>query len=342
MPTIGDVARVAEVSKATVSRVLNGIQVRQETRLKVLEAIDKLQYRPNAQARGLPLGRTNVIGVIVPEILRDFYSSIVSGVMEILDPLNYSMILSQTGNRKGKEVEYANLLRERRVDGLLVVTPREVDARFVTRLVVDDRFPVVLIDGFVGNAPVSSVMVDNFRGAKAVTQHLLELGHRRIDFVMGLSETRESHDRLEGYRRALEKYGVDFDPSYVWNGDYSRESGKESGRRILALPSSRRPTAIFAANDSMAVGIVEAMEEAKVKIPEQIALAGYDDVELAVTVRPRLTTVRQPLRDMGRFGARKLINVINGEEPEATRMMLPLELVVRESSGGTPGTYHIS
>lgn len=342
MPTIGDVARVAEVSKATVSRVLNGIQVRQETRLKVLEAIDQLQYRPNAQARGLPLGRTNVIGVIVPEILRNFYSSIVSGVMEILDPLDYSMILSQTGNRKGKEVEYANLLRERRVDGLLVVTPREVDARFVTRLVVDDHFPVVLIDGFVGSAPVSSVMVDNFRGAKAVTQHLLELGHRRIGFVMGLSETRESHDRLEGYRRALEKYGVDFDPSYVWKGDYSWESGKESGRRILALPSSRRPTAIFAANDSMAVGIVEAMEEAKVKIPEQIALAGYDDVELAVTVRPRLTTVRQPLRDMGRFGARKLINVINGEEPEATRIMLPLELVVRESSGGTPGTYHIS
>ncbi|MGE5575881.1 MAG: LacI family DNA-binding transcriptional regulator [Syntrophothermus sp.] len=342
MPTIGDVAREAKVSKATVSRVLNGIQVRHETHRRVLEAIEKLKYRPNAQARGLPLGRTYVIGMIVPEINRDFYSAIVAGVMEILDPLNYSMILYETGNRKGKEVEYANLLRERRVDGLIVVTPREVDGRFVTDLVVNDHFPVVLVDGFVKNAPVSSVMVDNFRGAKAVTQHFLELGHRRIGFIMGLSETRESHDRFEGYRRALEKFHVEFNPAYVWHGDYSRESGKAAAGQILALPQSKRPTAIFVANDSMAVGVVEALEEADIKIPSQMALAGYDDVELAITVRPRLTTVRQPLRDMGRFGARKLINLINGEEPEATRIVLPLELVVRESSGGTAGTYHIA
>lgn len=342
MPTIGDVAREASVSKATVSRVLNGNQVRRETRRRVLEAMDKLRYRPNAQARGLPLGRTSVIGVIIPGIGRDFYNVVVSGILEVLDPLDYSMILLETKDCKGKEVKYANLLRERRVDGMIVVTPREVDGRFVTELVINDHFPVVLVDGFVENAPVSSVMVDNFRGAKAVTEHFLEIGHRRIGFIMGLTETRESHDRLEGYRRALEKYHVAFDPAFVWHGDYSRESGKVAAEQILSLPESMRPTAIFAANDSMAVGVVEAMEEAKIQIPSRVALAGFDDVELAVTVRPRLTTVRQPLREMGRFGARKLISVINGEEPEATRIMLPLELVVRESSGGAPGTFHIA
>lgn len=328
LATIIDVAVEAKVSKATVSRVLNNNEeVSEEMRSRVLRAMRKLNFQPNAQARSLSLKRSNLVGAIIPEIRRPFYGEIIDGVEETLANAGYHLVICSTHNRPGNEVNSARLLRERRADGLLVVTPREYDPN-VWHDLLAENFPLMMIDGGV-SADVSSVVVDNYEGSLAATRHLVGLGHRRIGILTGLN-TPECRERLRGYREALDEAGISFDPALLVSGDYLEASGATAMERLLEL--SGRPTAVFATSDLMAIGALQTLRRHGLSVPGDISLAGFDDIEPARWLSPSLTTVKQPLRQMGEIGARKLLKILSGEEPEVTRIVLRCELVVREST----------
>lgn len=335
MANISDVAREAGVSKSTVSRVINCNNiVSEEMRVRVTRAMKKLDFQPNAQARSLSLKRNNFIGVIVPEIRRPFYGEIIDGIEETLVNAGYYLALCSTHNQPGHELNLARLMRERRVDGLIIVTPRELDSKTLQNLAAE-KFPVTLIDG-TAKALVSSVIIDNYEGARTAVRHLIKLGHRRIGLIAGL-DTPECRERLRGYREALETANIAFDPSLVVRGDYLEESGASATEKLLSLHG--RPSAVFATSDLMAIGALRTMRSYGLQVPDDISLVGFDDIEPARWVSPMLTTIRQPLRQMGEIGAKKMLKILNGEEPEITRIVLSGELIERESSAPAPPAF---
>lgn len=334
--TINEVARVAGVSKATVSRVINSRPVSEESRRRVVEAIRRLDFQPNAQARGLPLGRSRMVGVIIPVIANLFFARIIHGIEEVLSEQGYAMVLMSTNHEPDRELALVRAVTQRRVDGVLLITPRQTDDRTLDQYIVQSGSHLVLIDAESHSGDVSSVVVDNRSGGRMATQHLLDLGHRRIAAITGRPDAPETQERLEGYRAALAEARVPSRPEWIATGDYSPESGAAAAERLLALPPDLRPTAIFAFNDLMAEAVLSVLEEKGVRVPGDISVVGYDDLVVASLSRPRLTSVHQPLEQLGRIGARKLLKVISGEEPEPLRIVLPVQLVIRESSGPPP------
>lgn len=327
MANISDVAREAGVSKASVSRVINDCSVvSEDIRSRVLRAMRDLRYQPNAQARSLTLKRSNLIGVIVPEIRRPFYGEIVDGIEDTLTGAGYYLALCATHNRPGHEVSIARMLRESRVDGLLVVTPREFNPG-VWETLLAESLPIAMIDGSVSGR-FSSVVVDNYEGGLLATKHLIGLGHRRIALIAGL-DTPECRERLRGYREALQEAGLTADPDLIVHGDYLEASGAKAAERLIQL--KERPTAIFATSDLMAIGALQALRHYGLNVPGDVSLIGFDDIEPVRWLSPALTTVKQPLRPMGEVGARKILKVISGEETEVAKIMLHCELAVRES-----------
>lgn len=351
MATISDVAAVAGVSKATVSRVLNGLPVRRETYDKVQRAMDRLGYHPNAQARGLTLKRANTVGVLVPEFDSPFYGPILDGVHAALAKWGYQMLVSCVGQNITRKVTYVQLLRERKIDGALILTPREVDVEPI-RTLAGDRFPVVLIDGMI-DAPVSSVVIDNFDGSVQATRHLITRGHSRIALLSGPVDLPESQERVRGYSCAMQEAGLE--PHVLHASGYSAESGVAVASQLLAACSGSQaaqdptvatrpglPTALFCASDSMAIGVMQALYDAGIRVPDDVSIVGFDDVRDASLVRPALTTVRQPMQDMGAAGAAKLLRLISGEETGVMKLVLRTELVVRQSSGSPRQTARLS
>ncbi|MGE5528149.1 MAG: LacI family DNA-binding transcriptional regulator [Patescibacteria group bacterium] len=325
MATIFEVARLAGVSKSTVSRVLNGGPVSDGARLRVQAAIRQLRFKPNAQARGLSLRRNHLVGVVVPEIGRLFYGAILEGISAALTELGFEMILCSTRNQKGRETALTKLLSSKRVDGLLLVTPREINWRPND---LPGELPVVVVDG--ESVRFSSFCADNFGGGYAAAGHLIRLGHRRIGVLAGL-DTVECRQRLDGYRQALREHDCPYERELIRSGDYLFESGVRGMNELLAL--RQPPTAVFATSDLMAVGALKALQGRGLRVPEDMALIGFDDIEAAQWTTPTLSTVRQPLRQLGELGARKVARQIMGREPELTRTTLGCELVVRESCG---------
>lgn len=323
-----EVAERAGVAKSTVSRVLNGASASLETKRRVEAVVKQLNFRPNAQARGLSLRRSHLIGVVVPEIARPFYGEILAGIESALAAEGYDMVLCSTNNSKGRELILTKLLGGKRVDGLIVVTPRDISSGRIKQLQNDRDFPVVLVDG--SSARYSSVSVDSFAGAYAATEHLLRLGHRRVGLIAGL-ETEECRERVRGYTEALKKFGCPFDRDLLRPGDYLFESGGRAMAELLSLPEP--PTAVFAASDLMAIGALKTLEGRGLAVPGDIALVGFDDIEAARWTTPTLTTVRQPMRRLGELGGAKIIRLVTGREPELTRTQLGCELVIRESCG---------
>ncbi len=332
--TIADVARIAGVSKATVSRVINNHSVRSTTRSKVLHAMRQLDYEPNAHARGLTSGKSSVIGVIVPGIANQFYGAIVDGVQAALDSRGYHMIVTSTGHtaNQGREWAAAKMLKEKRADGVLVVTPRALSPDNFMHL-LKSSFPLVVADGH--SDALSGVMVDNFEGAVKAVKHLTDLGHRKIAMVTGIPGAKENLQRLSGYRDALEGSGIEFRRDLVIPGNYAYQSGVAAAKKLVEMGKGM-PTAIFAANDYMAMGVINHLSVCGIKVPGDVAVVGYDDIESAAFFRPALTTVRQPLVELGKVAAHKLLSVVEGTEPETVRILLSAELIVRDSSGAKP------
>ncbi|NLY92185.1 MAG: LacI family transcriptional regulator [Firmicutes bacterium] len=326
MATINEVAKLAGVSKATVSRVLNNRPVSSETYAKVMKAIRELKYQPNAQARSLSLRRAKVIGLIAPDLQGVFHGPIIMGVEQVLQNNDFNLIVSRV---QSKEYRLAKMLKEKKVDGLIITTPRQIGEKAILAL-KRDNFPVVVIDGNVGKQ-VSSVEIDNYQGAFQATEHLIKLGHTRIAVISSPPSFRESQERLLGYQDALKQYNLPFDSTMVREGDYLLPSGEREMEKLLALPSP--PTAVFAFSDLMAIGAIHCLFKKGFSVPKDMAVIGFDDSIVAQSFYPPLTTVRQPIMEMGVVAARKMLAILSGEEVEPTHVILQTSLVVRASCG---------
>lgn len=329
MPTIADVAKLANVSKATVSRVLNSLPVSEQTYQRVISAIKSLNYRPNAQARSLTLRRTNLIGVVGPFMGGLFYGELLTGIISVMSGTDNFVTVYGTENTANEENVIHRLLSEQRVDGLIVMTPRVVKHDIFKSF---KNFPIVVVDGALDYVP--SVVSDNCEGAKTATEHLIRLGHQRIAIITGPPGSRESAERCSGFKSALAENDLKVPEAYIRAGNYDIASGRCAMEELLEqIP---RPTAVLAANDLMAIGGIELLKEKGLSIPGDMAVVGFDDTILAPRVTPALTTVRQPIFEMGRVAARRLLDSISKVETYATRTILRCELVVRASCGGQP------
>jgi LacI family transcriptional regulator len=332
--TIEDVAREADVSYATVSRVINSKgYVSEETRARVMAAVARTGFVVNRQARGLAGGRSEVVGLVVPDLDTSYIGEIIRGIDEELASLDYDLMLYTTHRRKHRESAFVATLTAGLADGLLLVLPTDPAAyldSFRQR-----GFPFVLIDhgGIDDSGP--SVGATNRQGAYDATSHLIELGHRRIGFVTGRMEMGCAVERLAGYRGALIDYEIALNPDLVCEGDFHQPSGYVCGRHLLSLPEP--PTAIFASNDVSAFGVMEAVRDGGFRIGYDISVVGFDDIPTASSVHPSLTTIRQPLEEMGRRATKMLFERIAEPARPYERIDLPTELVIRDSCRSPAG-----
>jgi LacI family transcriptional regulator len=328
MPTLHDVARAAGVSIATVSATINQTAyVSPALQERVRNAIAAVGYHPDAIARSLRTRTTKTLGLIISDIANPFFTSVIRGIEDVTNARGYTLVLCNTDERLEKERAYVDLLRSRRVDGVIMAPVGGPDdyAGFDAVMAA----PVVFIDRQVP-ARADAVVTDNVQGARDVVRHLLGLGHRRVGVIAGLPKISTSLERLAGYERALEEVGLRPDPAIVKVG-YSRlEGGYRAAHELLA--QAARPTAIFATNNLMTLGLMRAIAEGGLRCPEDISVACFDDFEWAAVFHPRLTTVAQPTYEMGAKAAGLLLSRLGGETPgEPRRCVLAPTLVVRDS-----------
>ncbi len=326
--TIYDVADEAGVSDATVSRVINNKDhVSPDKRDRVLRAMAKLGYVVNTQARSLAGGPSRVVGLLVNYLSSGYVVEILRGIDAALQANQYDLVLYSTHTQKTRESAYVTQLTRNLADGLLLVLPQQ--PQIYLKALHQRRFPHVLVDYLSNGAEAPSVAATNFRGAYDAVTYLLHLGHRRIGFITGDLETGCAQQRLEGYKAALKDSHVGEDPHLIYEGLFFQPQGYQGTRQLLAL--SDPPTAIFASNDLMAFGAMEAAREQGLRLPEDLSIVGFDDIPQATHVHPQLTTVRQPLEEMGYHAALLLLHYIAHPDAEIERTELPTELVLRES-----------
>ncbi len=330
--SIADVARRARVSISTVSRVLNRRNlVSTETRERVEIAIRELGYRPNAFARGLMLGRTELVGLVLPDLHGDFYSEIIRGADQAATSLGYNLVVSSSRDA-GDSHSVIRALEQRAVlDGIAIMVADITDG--VQETLSEFRLPFVVLDGDVDGVPHDAVLIDQRRGAMAITRHALRsMDLKRLIFIGGLATNVDTNARLDGCRQVLVEAGLALNPDDIYYLDYQYATAFALARERVArwaLPG----TCVFAANDEMAAGIVAAANEAGIAIPGQLSIFGFDDTRVARMTRPALTTVRVPMSRMGAEAISLLCNRIADPQRPPTRVSLQPELVVRESCG---------
>jgi len=327
--TIFEVAAEAGVSLATVSRVINDdVHVKPQTRERVLSAMQRLGYVANRQARSLAGGKSNTIGLLVPDLGTGYIGEIIRGIDTELSWMNMDLILYTTHRTAAKESNYVANLARGMVDGLLLVLPRNpVD--YIETLTLRN-FPFVLIDhqGTTENCP--AVGATNWQGAYTATEYLILLGHKRIGFISGSMDLGCAQDRLKGYRSALRTYHIPEAPELVYEGTFFQPDGYSGACTLLNLDDP--PTAIFASNDVMAMGAMDAVRNQGLRIPDDISVVGFDNIPQSAMVHPPLTTVQQPLEQMGRVAVQMLINILKNMEKDTSRIELPTELIFRGST----------
>jgi LacI family transcriptional regulator len=329
--TVMDVAHASGVSVATVSRVLSGYEfVKESTRVRVMKAVERLGYVANLQARSLAVGRSQIIGLLVPNLDIGYVGTITQGIDQALERANYDLILYTSHRYPSKESFYVNTIASGFTEGLLLVAP-QVPAAYLDFL-RNRNFPYVLIDQADSTENSTVVEATNWQGAYDATCYLCQLGHTRIAFITGALAIRSAVDRLSGYKAALTDCGIPFRDELVVEGDYQQRSGYEATKRLLSRIDPA-PTAIFASNDLSAFGAMDAARECGLHIPDDISVIGFDDIPQAVIVYPKLTTVRQPLEQMGQVAVRMLLELINDRSYPPQRVTLPTQLVIRDSCG---------
>jgi LacI family transcriptional regulator len=327
--TIRDVAREAKVSVATVSRVINRSgPVSPDTRERIEAVARRLRYVPNGAARSLTMRRTYMLGALLPELHGEFFSEVIRGIDQEAQRQGYHLLVSSSHSAEAEIARAVQVMRGR-VDGLIVMSPRVPASALEAYL--PDGVPVVLIASRVEGTRFASLCVDNFGGAYAMVSHLVEEGHRRIALIEGAAGNFDTTERERGYRAALQKHGIEPDAALQVPGDFTEFSGYEAVRRILEVRPA--PTAIFAANDAMAIGALSALRDAGVRVPEQMAVAGFDDIPIARYLRPPLTSVNVSIHQLGARAVSHLLSVVEGASPSARhREVLPTRVVVREST----------
>lgn len=331
MVRIQDVADVAGVSVSSVSRALNDHpNVSAATREKVLEAADRLGFRPNGLARSLRTQSTGVLGLIVSDITNPYFTLLASAVEHEARDLGYSVVLGNADERADVLDHHVQTFLDRRVDGLLV-SPTD-DASGHLTAAITAGVPTVFVDRWSADHAVPVVRSDSRPGVDALVDHLVALGHRRLAVIAGPASTTTGRERVEAFREALGRHGLQLPEQYIGQGDFQAASGARATREFLAL--DQPPEAIFAADNLMALGALEAIAEAGLRVPDDIALVAFDDVPWFAHLAPPMTAVTQPAAELGRAAVRALVDVIGGRP--AASVTLPTTLVVRRSCGEPP------
>lgn len=338
---MSDIAETVGVTPMTVSRVVNGNgYVSEQTKARVLEVIKEMNYRRNGLARSLKRQRTDTIGLVLGDISNPYSAELAHAVRETLSIRKYNLFICISEHSAKEDIAAFEALASHSVDGIIVATRSNKEGDKHLRGIVESNVPVVVIGRDFRHAEVDNISADNLRGGFQATRHLIDLGHRRIGFIGATLSAKASLKRLQGYLNALEAHKIPVDERLITGrgGDisdvpgYSTEKvGYEGMKRLLSLPN--RPTAIFARNDFTAIGAMSAIKEANLRIPEDIAVVGFDDIPMAVHTSPTLTTVRQPLRLQGQLAAEMLLRRIETDEKiKSEDRILNCELIIRESS----------
>lgn len=327
--TIHDVAREVNLSIATVSRALNRPErVSELTRQRVLEAVRRIGYRPDAIGRSLREGRSRSIGLIVSDIRNPFYATVTKAVEDVAQAHGYGVLICNADERPQRAHEALRFLASHQVSGVIhvptgenIAVLQELEARGV---------PIVDLDRLSGLPGAGAVLVDNRQGARLAAEHLIRLGHRRIATIAGPPHLTTGRERMEGFRASLEAAGIGLPDRYVETGDFREASGARAAQRLFALPEP--PSALFVANNEMMAGALGAVLEAGKSIPQELSLIGFDDARWAKYMHPPLTVVAQPIEAIGTLAAEQLFERLNGDAPSSVRV-LPTSLIVRASTG---------
>jgi LacI family transcriptional regulator len=335
MTTIRELAKLSGVSVATVSRVFNGYaDVSPTTRERVLRLAEELDYTPTAAARTLVMQRSHVVGVVLstgpdhPDLQHPFFQEVLVGLRHRLGEGGFDLLLLATELEDGAR-SYLRRCRAHQVDGVVLMGIDESDPD--VRKLARSQIPCIAVDLDLVGRRTGYVVSDNRAGAAEAVRHLHSLGHRRIATITGMMTTKAGVDRLVGFRSELERLKLDYRDDYVHEGDFYDESGYEGAKAFLALPDP--PTAVFAASDLMAVGALRAAVEAGRSVPRDLSLVGFDDIQLARLLQPSLTTIRQNKTGLGIAAAEAVIRMIEGNGAAPPAVTLPVELVVRASTG---------
>jgi len=333
--TLRDIAEKAGVSVITVSRAMNNKpDVTPETRQRILTIATELNYTPNAHARALVGGKSNIIGLVVADNANPFYARMIRGIEEASTANGFSVILSNTNEDPDREASAIQVLREKRVDGLLITSVQ--CGKVLLEPLLQDKTPFVLLNRYVDGLVADCVLNDNFMGAYLATAHLCSLGHRRIMHVTGPDNISSVRERMKGYRKALDEYQIDFDSQMVLHTNLRLDDGYQKVLHYFQT-AKHLPTAVFAYSDLLAFGVLKALRELGISVPGQVALVGYDDIDFAQVIEPALTTVSQPAFEIGFKGTEILLEKINNpsnDAPPARQVVFPPQLIIRASSGG--------
>lgn len=329
MPNLYDVAKYAGVSIATVSRVLsNQTVVHPDTRAKVMEAIAKLDYVPNSLARALATNRSSVLGLIIPDITNPFFSYVARGCEEMCHSHNFDLAIYSAGSQELEETAFYRLLRERQVDGLILASPvlsQKIPPRFIQDI------PKVYIDHAPDSAEADCVCVENAAGARLAAAHLIDHGHHRIAIVSGFPNSHAGAARLRGFKSALADRGIELPERFILTCGFDPSEGVEAATTLMALDPS--PTAIFATNDMLAIGVLRGLQSLGYKVPADVSLVGFGDLPFSQFIIPSLTTVFVDKLELGAQAVDLLLSRIEQPSLAPRKMSLPVELTVRESSG---------
>jgi LacI family repressor for deo operon, udp, cdd, tsx, nupC, and nupG len=326
---MSDVAKLANVSPATVSRVLSNPElVSKETRQKVLDVINQVNYKPHIVARQFRTKETKIILVVVPDITSAFFSKVLRGIEHVAVNNGYQVILGDTENDIEREKEYINLLLQKQADGMVLLTARLNKTNLEE---ISEHFPMVLACEYMDGLNVPTVSIDNISSARKATEHLIKLGHTKIAHITGPINVILSRDRMRGYQQAMMSHELDIDSAYIQEGDFSFESGYNQTLKLLALENP--PTAVFAFNDEMAMGAIKAAKDSGLKAPEDLAVVGFDNVKMSSVIEPNLTTINQPKYEIGKKAMELLLKIINGESINKKKFVMKDELIIRESCG---------
>jgi len=327
--TIKDIAKLANVSITTVSRVINNKTegVSEETRNRILQLVKELGYQPNAIARGLVTKKTKTVGLIIPDISNPFFPDIARGEEDSAHIYGYNVFLCNTDDNLEKESEYINALKEKYVDGIIFTSSSIPKHEHITDL-IKSGIPVVIMDRRIDSEDIYGVFLDNYEGGYIATKYLIDLGHKRIGCITGPLYISNAIERLEGYKRALVDNEIEVDNRLIFEGDYKINSGIIGAEKLL----EHEVTAIFASNDLMAYGAYKAIRSYGYKIPDDISVVGFDDIQLSQILEPQLTTIRQPAYDMGLAAARMLIKLVEGKKLKKKIINFRPQLIIRQST----------
>lgn len=325
---MNDVAKLANVSPATVSRVICHPElVSEETRSKVLEVINQVNYKPHIVARQFRTQKTRNILVVVPDITSAFFSKVLRGIEHVALKNGYQVILGDTENNIEREKDYVDLLLQKQVDGMILLTARQDKVRLEE---LSTQFPLVLACEYIDGLNVPTVSIDNVSSARKATEHLISLGHTKIAHISGSINVILSRDRLRGFKQAMMSQNLEVESSYIQEGDFKFESGYHQMMKLLALEVP--PTAVFAFNDEMALGAIKAAKDSGVNVPNDLAVVGFDNIKMSSINEPSITTIDQPKYEIGKKAMEILLKLINNQELHNKKIVFKDELIVRGST----------